>query len=116
MVFYALAGLLLAFLAVDWAITRSSRRRDEWAFWENWNFFVYGPCFVLICLAMTVTMWFQPDWSARARYPILLGLPVVVVFFAAHWYRYFGRRLRALLAPNRSAGGPGGGEGPADPR
>jgi hypothetical protein len=112
---YVPCGILLVFLAVDWAITRSSKRRDEWGFWENWNFFVYGPCFVLLCLVMEVDVWLQ-DWTLSARLPILIGFPVVAVFIAHGWYRYFGARLRALLREDRGNGGSGGDEGPKLPR
>ncbi|MFE2431660.1 hypothetical protein ACFXJ5_33630 [Streptomyces sp. NPDC059373] len=117
MVFFALFGSLVALLVVDWAITRSSRRRDEWAFWENWNLVVYGPLFVLICLALTVDAWFHPDWSPSARLPLLLGLPVVAAYFAVRWYRYFGGRVRALIGGNRVTRPPDGGDkGPPEAR
>jgi NhaP-type Na+/H+ or K+/H+ antiporter len=105
---FVLFGLLVGLVAVDWAITRSGRRRDEWAFWEDWNFFVYGPLFVLLCLALTVDAWLHPEWSPSARLPMLLGLPLVVVYFASRWYRYCGRRLRGLLSGRRDTSGPDG--------
>ena len=112
---YVPCGILLVFLLVDWAITRSSKRRNEWGFWENWNFYVYGPCFVLLCLVMEVDVWLQ-GWTLSASLPILIGFPVVAVFIAHGWYRYFGTRLRAQLRGNRSDGGSDGGEEPKLPR
>ena len=109
-------ALLIIFLAVDWAITRSSKRRNEWGFWENWNFYVYGPVFVLFCLFMEVDVSLQKGWTTSGRLPILIGFPIVAVVIAAGWYRYCGRRLRALLRGNRSVGGPEDGEGPPRPR
>ncbi|SHI56030.1 hypothetical protein [Streptomyces sp. 3214.6] len=105
MLFYVLAGLLSVFLLIDWRITRSSRRRNEWAFWEDWNFYVYGPVFVLLCLTMAADLlWFETDWTPSSRYPVIYGMPVVAGFMAHRWYRYFGARLRG----RPGAGGTGG--------
>jgi hypothetical protein len=114
MVFYVLAGLLMTLVLADWGISLSSWRRGEWDFWEDWTFFVYGPLFVLLNLALAADMWwFQTDWSPRARMDFALGGPVLAVWIGFRWYRYSHVRLHALIRGKRGTGGPADGEPPS---
>ncbi|GAA1254870.1 hypothetical protein GCM10009665_51870 [Kitasatospora nipponensis] len=112
MVFFTLAGLLLALFAVDLAITFSDRERSEGSRWDTWNMLGYGPLFIVICLAMALDVSLEPGWSPAARNPVRFGLPVVVVVFGASWLHNFGRRLPARLRQGRGVGPQAPGAGP----
>ncbi|MHA6765237.1 hypothetical protein [Streptacidiphilus sp. PAMC 29251] len=49
--------------------------------------------------------WFQTNWSSKARTPVAVGVPVVVVWFSYHWFRYSGARLLALIRGQGDTGG-----------
>lgn len=100
---------LVALVIVDQVITASARRRHTWTLHDIWDQYVYGPLFVLLCLAQAAYATWGPDPAPHAdRLFRAVAFVVLATFIGVFWFRFHrGRRRREREAAARRPENPG---------